>query len=85
MKLEDLHEGMAVRVIGESGRIPWDTDGVMDGFIGQEVTVFKIDKSLRCFLIEEDTCWLWSPEDVEPVADELIESTEEEFLSILFI
>lgn len=85
MKLEDLREGMAVRVIGESGRIPWDPDGVMDGFIGREVTVFKIEKSLRGFLIEEDTNWLWSPEDVEPVTDELIESTEEEFLSILFI
>lgn len=85
MKLEDLHEGMAVRVIGESGRIPWDSDGVMDGFIGQEVTVFKIKKMLRGFIIEEDPSWLWSPEDVEPVADELIESTEEEFLSILFI
>lgn len=85
MKLKDLREGMAVRVIGESGRIPWDPEGVMDGFIGQEVTVFSIDKHHRGFRIEEDIKWLWSPEDVEPVADELVESTEEEFMSILFI
>ncbi len=69
LKLEDIKVGMKLRVRKFNKR-PWywNSDGLMDKYMGQVVTVEKVEKeSSLPILIKEDHNWYWDPSDFEYV------------------
>ena len=68
MRIQDIHVGDKVRIIGRNGPIPWNYAGKMDKWIGKVVTVAYVWNGCeQYFQIKEDFDWWWNPEDCEPV------------------
>ncbi len=86
MRIEDLYQGMKVRIVGPRGPIEWNRAGKMDKFIGEVVTIRETNVDIfhgePFCRIEEDPDWNWNPEDFDPVPT-ITEPDIQDFESIL--
>lgn len=79
MRAEEICVGQKVRVVRREGEnVGWVSE--MDECLGKEYIVASINAGIVRL---EGNGWVWNPKSFAPV-DELIEPTEEEFMSVLF-
>ncbi len=68
LKLENIKKGTKLRVKKFNKRpVHWNSDGLMDKYMGQFVTVRDISQCINQIRIEEAPRWHWYPSDFEYV------------------
>lgn len=79
MRAEEICVGQRVRVVRrERENVGWVSQ--MDECLGKE---YIVDAIVAGIVRLKGNSWAWNPKSFDPV-DELIEPTEEEFMSVLF-